>query len=284
VQLLPGPDTTVYALAFRPDGTCLAATGKDGTLWELDPFGETRAAQVPAPGVSLAYSARGELFAGHGNGFARLDPDRFLPGKPAQPTPSQVTGLAFVTESLLAIGTGDRVKPVGGMLMLWDLAAGKVKGMTTAEPTGVKAVAAVAGRVAWVNGGRLLTVWEITRPDPVKFPLKHMAPSVALAPDGSRAIVAQEWGVAVFDASTRRELWSRREHKGTVSTVAYGPDGRWLASAARDGLVVLYDTEGRRGREFAFPGGKCYALAFAPDGLRLAAAGDGATVAVWDLE
>lgn len=283
MQLLPGPDTTVYALAFAPDGSRLAAAGKDGRAWELDPYGGFRTAHLPAPATCLTYAAGGDLLVGHAAGFAKLDPERFVPGAPMRATSAPTTGLAFLTEKLLAVGTGDRVKPVGGLLMLWDVASGKLRAGALAEPAGVKGVSAAAGRVAWANGSRRVTVWDIAKPDPVHFSLKHVSPGAALSPDGVRVLAGQEWGVAVFDADTRRELWSRREHKGTVSAVAYSPDGHWLASAGRDGSVVLYSPDGRLGRTFAFPG-KCYAVAFAPDGLRIAAGGDGGLAVVWDLD
>ena len=62
----------------------------------------------------------------------------------------------------------------------------------------------------------------------------------------------------------------RIEHGGSVRSVAFSPDGRWLATASEDNMARLIETGG--GTEVARieHGGPVYSVALSPDGRRLA--------------
>jgi WD40 repeat protein len=73
-------------------------------------------------------------------------------------------------------------------------------------------------------------------------------------------------------------------HSDQVRTVAFSPDGKWLASGSRDGTIILWDVAARRrmGSSIQVEGGRVNSLAFSPDGRWLASGSNSGAVELWD--
>jgi WD40 repeat protein len=294
--ILDGHTSPVHALAFAPDGR-LAAGGRDGRLLVLSDYGPpvdltARSGDGLPPVHALAYSPDGHALVVGGRSWSvrydgpaaapdiSIEPDRKLWDRP-------VSGVGFVAANLIAIGYGDRARPGGGQLALYDYHVGQRRGPQLNAPHGVRAVATLPDRqlVAWVEHNRRLCVWDIAKPNHTLILLAAEPTAVALHPDGTTVAVADERTVRVFDIASRRDRAAFRGHTGKVTAVAYTPDGRTLATGGWDKTVRLWDAASGHCRQaFDWPGGKVYALAVAPDGLRLAAAGETGQVVVIDLE
>ena len=118
------------------------------------------------------------------------------------------------------------------------------------------------------------------------------AACVAFSPRDGRWIVtgSASGDITVWDATTGKQRHKLSGHDTFVSSVAFSPDGRRLASLSSLGRVVVYDAI--RWREMipqeylvSFPAHKMSvrgSLAFSPDGKRLVVPGDENTVNVWD--
>ena len=86
-------------------------------------------------------------------------------------------------------------------------------------------------------------------------------------------------------AAQKLELVVRTGHSKQVTSVAYSPDGKILASGSGDKTIKLWDVAS--GQEILTLSGHKYtvnSVAFSPDGKRLASASDDHTVRLWDLE
>lgn len=77
-------------------------------------------------------------------------------------------------------------------------------------------------------------------------------------------------------------LVSYRGHVDYVNTLAWSPDGRWIASGACDGTVQVWEAAtGRLYSTYLGHTDPVYALAWSPDGASLVSGGDDHSVQVW---
>jgi WD40 repeat protein len=292
---LEGPPGPVAALAFSPDGETLAGGGPaDGVhLWQ--PPADAGVLSGHAGGVqALAFSPDGRYLAtGGADGEVRVwDVRARTLLVTAAPEPYPVAAIAFVGPGTLLFGIGKRLESVArpATLFLLDLATRQVRRFPFDVVNGIRAVAALPDRrlAAWVTENKLLRIQDVTRPPGRAMTLRNDCRAIALSADGRRLAVTSEWDVLLFNL----ERWGEDRgtvlgrHQGSVSALAFGPDGRTLYTGGWDKAVRVWDVDrGRERASYTWPvGNRVTALAVSPDGLRAAAGGDSGTVAVWDLD
>jgi WD40 repeat protein len=97
----------------------------------------------------------------------------------------------------------------------------------------------------------------------------------------SRAGELKVWNVT--DGSLVREIAAA--HDETVFAVRFSPDSRYLASAAGDRLIKLFDpTTGELVRHFAGHTGHVLSVSWKADGTMLASGGADNVLKLWDVE
>jgi RNA polymerase sigma factor (sigma-70 family) len=102
--------------------------------------------------------------------------------------------------------------------------------------------------------------------------------AAALAPD-----VPYLGELKLWDVASGKELRCFEGHEGRVTTVAFSPDGKTLASGGQDGSVRLWDVATGKGRAHLHAhAGWVRAVAFSRGGQTLASGSDEGTVKLWD--
>lgn len=220
----------VYAVAFSPDGSMLA-TVRDGSVFVRDANGHVTSllerGVKEQPVHALGYlPGSSSLVVGGSFGWSGYKQDGGAWREFGAKLSQQVTSLAVLTDRLVAVGTGDRVKATGGTFEIWDVVSDTKKTPYFHEPNGVRSISAAPLKkiVAWATGHRKVRVWDITSPaKPLEFPQPCDSPAVALSTDGAMLAVANDWNAKIIDLKTKRERGAEgAQGAGVVARVQPG--------------------------------------------------------------
>ena len=291
-------------MAFSPDGKTLASGGGELNikLWDVA-TGTEKAAYtgLNAKIWSLAFSPNGKVLAAGddappGSQEGRIKLWEVATGKEMATLKGHtnlVISVAFSPDgALLASGSGRRVVPPGykqaipGEIKLWDLATNTV--MATHEGRGDVAFSPKGDLVVAASPNRTITFWDVATGKP-KNTLKSATYCICLSPDGKMlAAGTLDKAITLWDVSDKdKELAVLKGHTDAVSSLAFSPDGKTLASAgsSSDHTVKLWDVATRKELVTLNAHKKwVFCVAFSPDGKTLASASGDGTIKLWDLK
>lgn len=306
-----GHDQEITALAFDPvDGAFVVSGGKDNTVrvWDLEggSLGEPRRGHDSwVRSVAVAADGR-SIFSGSNDGSVR----RWEVTRNPVPLPCnermRVRGLAVDGQTLL-VETGGSLYTVKPKCEKQAILGG--------ERTPLGAMSASGRYVAYYDDPKRTIVvrdLEGEKKDGtivVPFPegkkkdgtITWMLRTLAIAPDGDavayfgEAVANSGNALGHGDDDKRIRLWNRgaresrpleKRHSRAVTSLAFSPDGRILASGSEDNTIRLRDVESGAGIGEPFRGheGWVSALAISRDGRWVTSGSWDRTVRLWDID
>jgi len=171
-------------------------------------------------------------------------------------------------------------------LRTWDVTTGrKVKDGPADWPIGWVSASPDGKQLASVDSNGDVKFIDRARPEALVSQHSHH--------DHGRSVAYSPDGRWLATAAERIVLWDARtlqkivplEYESIVWSVAFSPDSRWLVSAHGDGAVLVWDVlERELVANLREHSAGVRAVAFSPDGRRVATASEDKSIIIWDSE
>ncbi|MGP1414934.1 MAG: eIF2A-related protein [Treponema sp.] len=121
------------------------------------------------------------------------------------------------------------------------------------------------------------------------FTLFALISGVLIAQSNTRRIEAKKKGgvdsAYVTHTMNKPEIVFNSMHSGTIESIAYSPDGKYIASGSSDGTIKIWEAEtGRLLRTLTGHADDIYSVSYSPDGAYLASGSNDKTIRIWEVK
>jgi len=279
--------SSVYSVAFSPDGKTLASASADNTikLWNL----QTQKPIATLTGhTSTVYSV---AFSPDGKTLASASADKTIKlwNLQTQKPIATLTGHSNLVNSVAFSPDGKTLASASAdkTIKLWNLQTQKEMKTLTGHSSWVNSVAfSPDGKtLASASADKTIKLWNLQTQKEMKTLTGHSSTvnSVAFSPDGKTlASASADKTIKLWNLQTQKEMKTLTGHTSTVYSVAFSPDGKTLASASADNTIKLWNLQTQKPiATLTGHSSWVYSVAFSPDGKTLASASADKTIKLW---
>ncbi len=286
-------NSDVDRAGFSPDGRRVFTTAKNGTVrvWNA-------ATGTPiTPPLKHDKAINWATFSPDGKRLATVSADRtariwdaatgkLLLGPLMHDLP--VLFASFSRDGKFLVTSGGDFDVHKGEIRVWDLSLAKPTARTLSKgvvissahltPDGEQVVAA--------GGRRVAHLWPLAgaKPDGPAVSVVRVDPDGAVGLDPTRVLKLDGPTAQVFDLTTGKPVSPPLLHGGEMFLAIFSPDGRFVATAARDRTARVWDAV--TGQPLTPPlrhGRVVRRAAFSADNRRLLTVSDDGVLRIWDL-
>jgi WD40 repeat protein len=157
------------------------------------------------------------------------------------------------------------------------------------EKAGVTAVAFSSDgrRLATGSGDKRVRLWDVgaEASEPTLRVFPEAVTDLDFSPDGPLAVSVKDGDAYLWDVDDPTGAFRPLVgHEDEVTSVAFSPDGRWLATGSRDRTIRLWDPGDATSRPPIHLDQAVTSLAYSPDGRQLAAGESDGQVRLWNVD
>ncbi len=290
VQDLKGFKGVIVTLNTTPDGKTLIVASNDGkiTAVDLDNL-ETKYSQSlrANPYSGIAFSSDGKLFAvANKQQIFLYQTETGRIRKTLRGHSGNISSVAISPDNRILVS----VSGEDWTIKIWDLEQGKLIKDIGEDIGPVTTVAFSPDGKFFVTGAigtdRTIKFWDSETLELLKTSPKQpgFIYSLGFTPDGRELVAAVRNFVKAWNLSTDQELWTIKAGPLDINQVAVSPDNRLLATANRDGKIVIIDiNKGQQIATLTGHEGWVQSVSFSPDGKTLYSGAEDKIVKIWDM-